>query len=116
MRIMYVEDNQANASLLQRVASAGQHEFYNYIDAESALDNYVRIQPDIVFVDIQLAGEMNGLDFVHALRIDHIGVPIVAISAFANENERDEYINAGCNELLVKPASPNQLLNLLNSI
>ncbi len=116
MRIMYVEDNQANASLLQRVASAGQHEFYNYIDAESALDHYMEVQPDIVFVDIQLAGVMNGLEFVQALRMGKIAVPIVAISAFANENERGLYINAGCDELLVKPTSPNQILHLLESL
>ena len=116
MKILYVEDNQANAFLIQRVASAGNHEFFNFIDAESALDNFGRVNPDVIFVDIQLAGQMNGLDFVQVLRESGVTVPIIAITAFANHSDRDLYINSGCDEFIVKPASPEQLLDLLQTI
>jgi len=116
MRIMYVEDNQANAMLIQRVASAGNHEFFNYIDGESALNHYDQVDPEVVFVDIQLAGEMDGLEFVRRVREAGITVPIIAITAFANENERGMYLNAGCDHFIVKPASTEQLLDLLETI
>lgn len=116
MRIMYVEDNQANAFLIKRIAGAGNHEFYHYIDAESALNNLKQDSPEVIFVDIQLAGEMDGLQFVRTARRMGYTTPMIAITAFANQDDRDLYINAGCNEFIIKPASPEYLVDLLAAL
>ncbi|HEX2622161.1 MAG TPA: response regulator, partial [Phototrophicaceae bacterium] len=62
MRILYVEDNPANLFLVKRVARMGGHEVINYIDGEDALANFIKDKPDLVLMDIQLAGELSGLD------------------------------------------------------
>lgn len=113
MRIVYVEDNQANVFLIRRIASAGNHEFVNYIDAESALANLDADQPHLMLVDMQLAGEMQGLELVRHLRESGYDVPIVAITAYASDNERQYYLDAGCDDFIIKPASVNKLVELL---
>lgn len=63
MRILYVEDNPANVSLVKRVAR--EHELVNYIDGEEALRNFERDNPDLVLMDIQLTGRLSfGLSFI----------------------------------------------------
>jgi CheY-like chemotaxis protein len=56
MKILYVEDNPANLYLVKRIAKAGQHEVINYIDGEEALNDFETLKPDLVLLDIQLAG------------------------------------------------------------
>ena len=68
MKIMYVEDNQANISLLQRIARMGGHQVVNYTNGESALSNFASDDPDLVLMDLQLEGRVSGLDVVKQLR------------------------------------------------
>ncbi|GAB4514345.1 MAG: hypothetical protein OHK0046_16310 [Anaerolineae bacterium] len=116
MRILYVEDNQANASLVQRIAKAGNHEFINYVDAETALAEFDSLNPDIVIVDLRLAGQMDGLELVQHLRNGGYDLPVVVMTAYATDGERDYFLAAGCDEFLVKPASVNQIVALLDAI
>ncbi len=116
MRILYVEDNEANASLVQRIAKMGNHEFFNYIDAETALQHFNAIDPDVVLVDVQLAGEMNGIELVRRLRSVGCDLPIIILTAFATDGERSTYLELGCDEFIVKPASVNQLIDLIAAV
>jgi len=116
MRILYVEDNEANVHLVQRIAKAGDHEFFNYEDAESALQHFDADSPDVVFVDLRLAGQMDGLEFVLQVRSEGYDGPIIILTAYASDGERPYYLSVGCDEFIVKPASVNQIVDLLDAI
>ena len=60
MKIMYVEDNPANISLLQRIARMGGHQVINYTNGETALNNFEQDHPDLVLMDLQLEGRVRG--------------------------------------------------------
>lgn len=113
MRVVYVEDNQANVFLIKRIASAGNHEFVNYIDAETALANFEADQPNILFVDMQLAGKMKGLELIRQIRDAGYDLPIIAITAYASEHERQFYLESGCDDFIIKPAPVNRLVEWL---
>ncbi|MEL6271716.1 MAG: response regulator, partial [Chloroflexota bacterium] len=68
MRILYVEDNQVNLMLVERVAKMGGHEVINRTSGEAALADFDEINPDLILMDIQLEGQMTGLDAVRELR------------------------------------------------
>lgn len=110
MKIVYVEDNLPNQSLVERIAHSGQHQVITYPTAEDALHNFEQDQPDMLLVDIELAGPMNGLEMVRYLRDSGINLPIIAITSVA---ERDECIEAGCNDHFVKPVSVQALYDLI---
>lgn len=112
MRILYVEDNPANLFLVKRVARMGNHEVLNYIDGEDALANFERDKPDLVLMDIQLSGELSGLDVVKRLRADGYTLPIVAVTAYAMLGDRERCIEAGCDDYLAKPLPVPQLVEL----
>jgi CheY-like chemotaxis protein len=113
MRILYVEDNPANLFLIKRVAKMGDHEVVNLIDGEEALRKIDMIKPDLILMDIQLAGQLTGLDVVRKLRSDGYSMPIVAVTAYAMVGDRERCLEAGCNEYLSKPLPIGRVVELL---
>ncbi|MBC8171615.1 MAG: response regulator [Anaerolineae bacterium] len=113
MRILYVEDNPANLFLVKRVARMGGHEVINYIDGEDALANFIRDKPDLVLMDIQLAGELSGLDVVQRLRTIGHKTPIIAVTAYAMIGDRERFLTAGCDDYLAKPLPIPRLVELI---
>ncbi|MCC7207138.1 MAG: response regulator [Anaerolineae bacterium] len=114
MRIAYVEDNATNQALVERVARMTQHVIVPYTEGEVALDA-LRSEPfDMIMMDIELAGKVNGLDVVRALREAGITTPIIAVTAYAMKGDRDRCLDAGCNDYLPKPIPIKDLLDLLS--
>ncbi len=114
MRILYVEDNPANISLLQRVARMGGHEVLYYNEGEKALENFEKDNPDLILMDLQLAGKLGGLDVVRKLRSDGVKKPIVAVTAYAMMGDKDRCLEAGCDAYLSKPLPVAELVDMVN--
>lgn len=113
MKILYVEDNPANISLLQRIARMGGHTVVNYTNGEVALNNFESDAPDLVLMDLQLEGRISGLDVVKQLRARGFKTPIVAVTAYAMVGDRERCIEAGCNSYLSKPLPVAELVELV---
>ncbi|MBK8031735.1 MAG: response regulator [Chloroflexi bacterium] len=113
MRIMYVEDNPANISLLQRIARMGGHEVINYTDGEVALTRFAADNPDLVLMDLQLEGRIGGLEVVRQLRAGGFKTPIVAVTAYAMVGDRERCIEAGCDGYLSKPLPVAEVVELV---
>lgn len=112
MRIVYVEDNPANLALVRRVARLGSHHVEGYVAGEDALDVIIEYPPELIMVDIQLAGPMDGLALASALREKGVTAPIVAVTAYAMIGDRERCLNAGCNDYLPKPLPVLDLIEL----
>lgn len=113
MRILYVEDNPANVSLVQRVARIGNHEIIHYTEGQPAIDNFERDKPDLVLMDVQLPGAITGLDAVRVLRSKGYKTPIVAVTAYAMVGDREKCLAAGCDSYLSKPMPVPELIELI---
>ena len=112
MRIVYVEDNIANVHLVKRVARMGKHEVINYIDGMDALTNFANDNPDLVLMDIQLAGELTGIEVVKKLRDKGFNAPIYAVTAYAMVGDRERCMEAGCTGYISKPIPIPELVQL----
>lgn len=112
MRIIYVEDNIANVHLVKRVARMGKHEVINYIDGMDALNNFESDKPDLVLMDIQLAGELTGIEVVEKLREKGFKTPIFAVTAYAMVGDKERCIEAGCTGYMSKPIPVPELVKL----
>jgi len=120
-RILIVDDTQINQKLvsiiLQRagyqfeIASSGVEALQQYNEAEQ-----IGSQFDLVLMDLHMPG-MNGLDATKAIRAKESGssqhTPIVALTADAMSGTREECVQAGMDEYLTKPISPDMLLTLI---
>ena len=114
MKILYVEDNAVNLSLIERIAQMNKHELVSHKDAESALAALDSgLQVDLILLDIQLAGEMNGIDFAKIIRGQGRTEPIIAITAYAMTGDKERILEAGCNDYLPKLLPIAEFLALL---
>ena len=113
MRIAYVEDNAINLALVQRIAMMSGHIITSFTEGEIALTELSRQTFDLILMDVELAGEMNGLQVVRALRARGLTTPIIAVTAYAMLGDREKTLEAGCNEYLPKPLPISDFLALL---
>lgn len=112
MRILYAEDNQANIYFMRRLARVGHHEVINFIEGASVLRKFDQINPDLVLIDVQLSGTMNGLEVVRKLRQRGVETPIIAVTAYATPDAEARCLAAGCNDYLAKPLPHERLIEL----
>jgi CheY-like chemotaxis protein len=114
MRILYVEDNEANQALVGRVVRAYHHSIVFRDEGEGALELLAADSDiDLILLDIELAGAISGLDVVTALRARNDHRPIVAVTAYAMMGDRERILAAGCDQYLPKPLVITDLLALM---
>lgn len=84
-RILIVEDEVIiGADLAMRLKQLGYHVIDTVQTGEQAIEEVKKTRPDIVLMDIILAGEMDGIETADRIRsIDQI--PIVFVTAYADE-------------------------------
>jgi two-component system cell cycle response regulator DivK len=117
-RILVVEDNAKNLKLVRDVL---QHAGYDVVEArtgEEGVEAAIRCEPDLVLMDLQLPG-IDGKEALRRLRsTDGRRVPIVAVTAFAMNEDRDQALEAGFDGYVEKPISvralPNQVSGFLH--
>lgn len=81
---------------------------------EAAKNNYF----DLILMDIGLNGDKSGLDVVRDIRLmpQYHSTPIVAVTAFALDSDRDRMLTSGCTHYLAKPFPRQQLIDLIEEI
>jgi PAS domain S-box-containing protein len=106
--ILLVEDDEFNLELFKSILSG-----FDLLIAEdgfSALDTYQKNKNiDLIFMDIGLP-DISGLDVTKKIRETNTTIPIVAITAYAGESDRQKCMEAGCNDFLAKPVESAVLL------
>ncbi|MHB1501842.1 MAG: response regulator [Candidatus Dormibacteria bacterium] len=79
-----------------------------------ALEQIMRLEPDVALVDIRLPG-MNGLAVTAALHTAHPQVRVLIVSAFDDPDYVQEALRVGAVGYLLKTASPAELLRAIQS-
>ena len=105
--ILVAEDNESNFLLVFTVLKKD----YSIIRAHNgveAIDKFKSESPDIILMDIKMP-EMDGLEATRAIRKENQTIPIIAITAFAYDKDRQRALSAGCNDYLSKPISADEL-------
>ncbi|GIK57804.1 MAG: response regulator [Chloroflexi bacterium] len=114
-RVLYVEDHTNNRLLVQRIVQAEGLEFLAAANAETGWHTAVTHQPDLIFMDLHLPGGLTGFDLTRQLRqrptFSH--TPIIALTAFGNDEAEQAALAAGCNDFLRKPADIRQIRAVL---
>lgn len=82
-------------------------------NGQEAVACYMRERPDLILMDIRMP-IMNGIDAIKNIRAMSSSVPIVAITANSFYIDQQQALAAGCNEVLCKPFSAEQLGTVVN--
>jgi PAS domain S-box-containing protein len=107
--ILIVEDNAATRKMMRLTLRA---EGYTVVEAEdggAALRLIAERAPALVLLDCKLP-DMDGFEVGRRLRTIAPGVPVVAVTGWANT---DEVLTAGFLDVLVKPVEPSHLVAIV---
>ena len=117
-QVLVIEDNPTNMKLVRDVLS---HDGYTVIEgttAEAGIALAHEHLPHVILLDIQLPGEMDGLDAVKRLKHDErtMAIPVVAVTAFAMTNDKQRAPDAGFDGYLEKPISIDALREVVRQL
>lgn len=105
--VLLIEDNAQNRYLLTFLLEHSGYRVSTAIDGPLGIEAARASTPGVILLDIQLPG-MNGYDVARALRsyesLRH--VPIIAVTSYAMQGDREKSMDAGCTGYLEKPIDP----------
>jgi DNA-binding NarL/FixJ family response regulator len=85
-------------------------------DAESALEACRRERPDVVVLDLQLAGELQGLDLARRIRDEDLPIKILVLTARTDDEALFECVTAGVDGYLEKTAGMRVIADALQRV
>ncbi len=114
LRILLVDDAENNRMLMEFYLKGGPHVVEQATNGQEALEKFAAGRYDLVFMDIQMP-VMDGYEATRAIRrlereTGQPCTPIVALTANAMKEDRQECLAAGCTEYLAKPVKKNTVL------
>jgi two-component system KDP operon response regulator KdpE len=116
MKILIVDDEQAIRDALGRKLRRDGFEVVLAEDGAAALRVFHSERPDLVVLDIVMAGGMDGLTVCRRIR-DLADTPIMMLSAQAiTEEDVVAGLNAGADEYLIKPIRLNEFVARVNAL
>ncbi|MBU0945268.1 MAG: response regulator [Proteobacteria bacterium] len=114
--VLLAEDDEISRLFVEELLKAQKCRVVSVKNGQEALDVLKKDQIDIVLMDIQMP-EMDGIRAVRRIREgekesgQHI--PVVALTAHAREEQRNEYLFAGMDDYLAKPLDVAELLAVM---
>ncbi|MDP9279808.1 MAG: response regulator [Gemmatimonadota bacterium] len=115
-KVLVVEDNPANMTLATFLLQSAGHSVLSARDAETGLALARVEQPDLVLMDIQLAG-MDGLEATALLKSDPStrAIPVIALTALAMKGDEQRILAAGCDGYIAKPLAYKEFLATISA-
>ena len=109
--ILLVEDNEVNRDMLVRRLQRAGHEVTTAGDGEAALEAMRQQQPTVVLMDMNLPIKDGWTACREAQQDTSIaGIPIIALTAHAMEEDKHRALEAGCSDYATKPVDFPDLL------
>jgi CheY-like chemotaxis protein len=109
-KILIVDDDTTNRKLLQTILSVKGG--YEVIEAENGVEALEKLTPDVSIVLLDLIMPvMDGIQFLQRFRIEKpecSNIPVLVLTT--DDSKKQEALNAGAQEVIIKPINPVQIL------
>jgi PAS domain S-box-containing protein len=110
MNILVVDDAGDNRTLISRFLVAAGAKVDCAVDGFDGMDRALNKNYDVVLMDIQMP-QLDGYSATTQLRAGGYLKPIIALTAHALKEERENSLKAGCNDHLTKPIDRTTLID-----
>jgi PAS domain S-box-containing protein len=112
--VLLVEDDLMNQLTIRRFI---ENRYIVIItdSSDEALEILNKNKVDIILMDISIWGKKNGLELTKELKAskEFSHIPVIAITAHAFEEDKQNALEAGCDNYLAKPFSKESLLEMI---
>jgi CheY-like chemotaxis protein len=101
-RILVAEDEFLSQKLIEADLKSKGYNCTVVNNGEKAVEAMDSENFDLVIMDISMPG-MDGLEATRKIRVGKKDIPILALSAFPEDDYKQQSLNAGMNEFINKP-------------
>lgn len=113
LRVLLAEDNEFNRLLLHKVLSRAGAEVVEARTGVEALQIFQQQPIDMVLMDVHMP-QMDGIRASREIRRHTASLPIIALTANVMTHEHEALLQAGVNEILLKPVDLSTLFRLMS--
>jgi len=116
-KILLVEDNEMNRDMLSRRLTRNGFDIAIAVDGSQGVEMATTEKPDLILMDMSLP-VMNGWEATQKVKADPAtsGIPVIALTAHAMNDDRDKAIAAGCDDFDTKPVDLPRLLQKIKAL
>jgi two-component system, cell cycle response regulator DivK len=116
-KILIVEDNDMNRDMLSRRLVRNGFDVVMAVNGQEGVEMTRSERPDLVLMDMSLP-VMDGWEATHTLKGDAEtqAIPIIALTAHAMESDRQQALEAGCDDFDTKPIELPRLLGKIGAL
>jgi two-component system cell cycle response regulator DivK len=109
--VLLVEDNEDNLVVYRTILEHVGYRVLEARDGEEGISRARSARPDIILMDISIP-KLDGWQATIRLKgdSDTAGIPIVALTAHALEEDRVKAMRSGCDGYLAKPVEPRRVV------
>lgn len=115
MKILLVEDEKQLSEALTQILIKNKYSVDAVLNGEDGLNYALTDIYDVIILDIMLP-KINGLDVLKTLRKNGITKPVILLTAKASIEDKIIGLDAGADDYLPKPFSPEELLARLRAL
>jgi len=112
MKILVIDDEPVNVALLEAMLSdSGYARVQSLTDSRSALETCSSFEPDLILLDLMMP-YVDGFAILEAVRSAprEIFLPVIVLTADANEQTKRRALRAGATDFLLKPFDETEVL------
>ncbi len=115
--IFVIEDN-VDTQLILKVYLRANYNVEVCSTGEEGLELLKQKQFDILLLDINLPGSLNGAEVLKVIRheLKNSELPVIIITAYALKGDMDRFLDSGANNYLTKPINKQTLLNEIKKL
>ncbi|MEI3421319.1 MAG: response regulator [Butyricimonas faecihominis] len=96
-KLLVAEDNESNFLLVMTILKR-DYQIIHALDGLEAIQKYRQYSPDAILMDLKMPN-MDGLEATREIRKLNTGIPIIVVSAFAFDSDKQEANKAGCTDI-----------------
>jgi len=103
MKILILEDEKVLGDSIEEYLSDSGYEVTNFTNSEKALDSIYELSYDLLLLDVNVNGKLNGFELLEVLRKSNIVVPAIFITSLNNIEDLTHGYSSGCCDYIRKP-------------
>jgi CheY-like chemotaxis protein/HPt (histidine-containing phosphotransfer) domain-containing protein len=121
LKILVAEDTPFNQTFILRLLEKNGHQPILVENGQQALEAFNPDTFDVVLMDVQMP-EMDGFEATREIRKleggsgSHGHMPIIAMTAYATEGDRERCLDAGMDDYVSKPISASKLFQAIDAL
>ncbi len=117
-KIMLVDDVEISNFIMRKMIEkvSADYEIYDYIYPSKAIADLNQINPDIIFLDLNMPG-MDGWQFLEFMKENNVSLPVYILTSSTSELDLQKSQNYNnVRDFLIKPLNANKLKTILNNV